>query len=327
MAEKLFSKKGFISKQKTFQPAIKNESIIDTHQIESHKELTSYLKEAASVDARFAEFSLVREHSVMEESGIQKGVSILQEPGLATESMLPEFDAVPGSSSGANNDLDQQLRSAASAGKGMASQEYDPNCPKYFRDQTYDNYDRFNDKDFPRFIHNNQDESGTDDSPVPAKDDEPSSGGMTDPDNPLSVDPYGRPAPDEGMNDDSSLDPSAHKRLQEALKNFVNPSSTPGPDGDYVTQHPDSLTSPDPSTLRDKFINWGDENTGWGNFSAAEFNPDNIVDPSVNWGDYYTDMGPVVNVGTPAGSNVGCSHDSVTSKGQGFEQATIEDHF
>ena len=108
---------------------------------------------------------------------------------------------------------------------------------------------------------------------------------------------------------------------------FFDPSSTPGPDGDYVTQYPDSLISPDPSTLRDKYINWGDENTGWGNFPAPDFNPDNIVDPSVNWGDYYTDMGPVVNLGTPVGSNVGCSHDSVTTKGKGFELATIEDHF
>lgn len=94
-----------------------------------------------------------------------------------------------------------------------------------------------------------------------------------------------------------------------------------------MTQYPDSLTSPDPSTLRDQYIDWGDENTDWGNFPAPDFNPDNIVDSSVNWGDYYTDIRPVANVGTPVGLNVGGSHDSVTTKSQGFEHAIIEDLF
>lgn len=117
----MFVKKGFVSEQKTFQPTIKNESIIDDHQIESHKEFTSDLKEAASIDARIAEFSLVREHSVLEESGIQKGVSILQESGLTRESMLNEFDSVTGSTAGANGDFEQQLRSAVAEARGMAS--------------------------------------------------------------------------------------------------------------------------------------------------------------------------------------------------------------
>ena len=375
MAKKLFSKKGFISKQKTFQPTIKNESIIDDHQIESHKEFTSDLKKAASIDARIAEFSLVREHSVLEESGIEKGVSILQESGLTRESMWNEvanpapasrpanqdqsigqsigtfkpgqigavagltgigtIDVVTGSGSGSNSEFDQQLRNAVAQGKGRAGDGW--------------NWSGFGTGNpIGDLVGCGLGIAGS--SAAIAGTAATAGGlgwlatvglgytGLTCSRTAIRV---GEAISDLFSDDDDSdnctdpevdnqiggtAGPQAVQRLNEAIKNFIDPSSTPGPDGDFATQHPDSLTSPDPTTLRDQYINWGDENTGWGNFPAPEFNPDNIVDPSVNWGDYYTDVGPVVNVGTPVGSNAGCSFCEV-NKDSGLELVPIVDSF
>jgi hypothetical protein len=352
MAKKLFSKKGFISKQKTFQPTIKNESIIDDHQIESHREITSNLKDAASIDARIAKFSLVSEHSVLRESGIQKGVSILQESGITSESMWDGFDSLTGSSSGSNNDLDQQLRSAVDEARAMARNEgcaltgFAVSLTGYLGsagvagpsagyaagrvcqwldawvDETMDESHRestgsataaqnevYWENRKKRADAKENENTNAEDSKE-TKD--ATSAGQTDSTEPMSV------PTDEGCTNpevDNEIggiaDPQAVQRMNEEIKNFIDPSSTPGPDGDYVTQYPDILTSPDPSILRDQYINWGDENTGWGNFPAPDFNPDNIVDPSVNWGEYYTDMGPVLNVGTPFESKSGCSFDEI----------------
>ncbi len=367
MAKKLFSKKDFISKSKTFKPTIKNESIIDDHQIKSYKEFTSDLKEAASMDARIAEFSLVREHSVLGESGIQKGVSILQESGLTRESIRDGFDSLTGSSSGSNNDLDQQLRNAATEARAMTRNEgcaltglavsyvgylgsagvYGPSAgyaagracqwldawvnetmDESHRESTGSATPAQNEvywENRKKRSDANENENTNPEDPKESKD--ATSAGQTDSTEPMSVPTEeGCTNPEVDNVTGDIADPQVVQRMIEEIKNFIDPSSTPGPDGDYASQYHDKVTSPDPSALRDQYINWGDESTGWGNLTAPDFNSGNIIDPSVNWGDYHTDMRPVLNVGTPVGSKAECSFDEV-NKDSILELVPVIDNF
>jgi len=236
---------------------------------------------------------------------------------------IESVDVLTGSASGSNSEFDQQFRSAVSQGRGMASDVSDYGCwafgtavgaftawmggPAWVAPAAggacifVQNNSTFEEEDPPENAQEQETTNTLVDLKMGSKPGVDDTGGGT-------------------------VDPQVVGQMDEEIKNFINPSSTPCPDGDCITQYSDSLTSPDPSTLRNQFINWGDESTSSGSFPAPDFNTENVIDPSVNWGDSYTDMGPVVSVGTPVGTVTGSSFDQA-NRDSGLELVPTVDNF
>jgi len=98
MTKTLLKKQSFLSTNNALKPRFKSESIIDNHQVESHGEMRGDIEEANLIDASVPSMSLLSQRSMIEESGIQEEISILQGSGTTRESSwIESLNPVTGS--------------------------------------------------------------------------------------------------------------------------------------------------------------------------------------------------------------------------------------
>ena len=336
MTFKTSSKKTSIKLQKSYKPTFTNEYIFEDRLQNHHDNIDENLKEAATVEARTADFTLEGGFSVLTESGINRAEhSIMNGMNLDTFSLFDEVTGVGNDNSGPSTDVDQQLMGAGSAGKGMAS--------SYAAQELWANIGEGLGKVFSSVVGatvgfattaattgatggnvvlgsavgiavtdgiNSTLGAGIEEFEERQKKHARYSDGYAseEENNKYWVlrqqRQQKREAEKDGVNgcettdnkpgvDDNNgdafgdIDPKTAQKLLKELRNFNDPSSTPGPNGEEDVVY-DVVTMPDPKRIKDPFTNWGID--GYQDYECIEEVKFVIDSKEVNWGDNYTDI-------------------------------------
>ena len=243
--------------------------------------------DANNLEGRMSKFDLTRGHSVLKELGKNVNAnSILAETrGSKASSIDSIFERFSFSKSKYS---EQSLRSSIAGGKGMASQERNPDCPKYFRNKDSEI------SDFPSFDHSQL----YDTTPSPSEEEDPISGGMTDPDYPMTIDPED-PSERPGVDDNGgggNLDARSLQKLSQGLNKdpIINPK---GEDlgGGYLSDSQLKQMESELRNAKDPATNWGEEH--YDNFVGTvvmDRMEVSLKAPATNWGNDYTSTVEVI---------------------------------